>query len=59
MANIPRINQYLKSRLCQEGILEIRVIDAAKWLDEQGILMDLSSRLDLPLRELLVMLNGI
>ncbi len=53
MPNIDAINRHLQSRLARSGYEEVCAIEAAKWVDEAGLLKDSSSRPSLPLRNLL------
>ena len=53
MPDIARINDYLQRRLQRELRQEITAVDAAKWLDQSGLLRDRPQRPGLPLRNLL------
>ena len=53
MPDIERINEHLQSRLLSECREEVSAVQAARWLDEQGILADRKDRPGLPLRRLL------
>lgn len=47
------INAFIQDRLCHLGLNEVSAVDAAKWLDEAGVLRDSSIRPGLPLRKYL------
>ena len=53
MAEIEGINAHLQSRLLAEDRVEVNAVEAARWLDEQGLLADRKERPGLPLRRLL------
>ena len=53
MAEIEGINAHLQSRLLAEDRVEVNAVEAARWLDEQGVLADRKERPGLPLRRLL------
>lgn len=53
MADIKGINAHLQSRLLAESREEVNAVEAARWLDEQGLLADRNDRPGLPLRRLL------
>ena len=49
-ASIECINEYLQSRLLNLACVRISAVEAAKWLDEAGLLQDSPSRPGQPLR---------
>jgi hypothetical protein len=51
--DIEKINQLIQDRMAQEGIVFIKAVEAAKWLDEAGLLKDSMTRKGKPLRDLL------
>ena len=53
MANIERINKHLQSRLVAQCRQEVNAVEAARWLDEHGLLADRKDRPGMPLRRLL------
>ena len=53
MSNNERISEYLQIHLHNEGREDACAVEAAKWLDETGILKDRPSRRGQPLRRLL------
>ncbi|MDE0372207.1 MAG: hypothetical protein OXI73_06655 [Rhodospirillales bacterium] len=53
MADIERFNEYLQARLLAEFRAEINAVEAARWLDEQGLLGDRRDRPGQSLRKLL------
>ena len=53
MADVIRINTFIQERLESEGLLEVRAVEAAQWLDVAGLLNDSRSRPGKPLRDLL------
>ena len=53
LASIERINEHLQSRLIAESRAEVNAVEAARWLDEQGLLADRKDRPAQPLRKLL------
>jgi hypothetical protein len=50
---IEHINVYLQDQLRARGLGEVRAVEAARWLDDAGVLSDSQSRHGLPLRKLL------
>ena len=52
MSNSERISEYLQIHLHNEGREDACAVEAAKWLDETGILKDRPSRRGQPLRRL-------
>ena len=53
VADIEGINAHLQSRLLTENRDEVDAVEAARWLDEKGLLADRKERPGLPLRRLL------
>ncbi len=49
---VEAINRYLQRELKQRDEPEVAAVEAARWLDEAGLLRDSSSRPGLPLRKL-------
>jgi diadenosine tetraphosphate (Ap4A) HIT family hydrolase len=52
-AGVDRINRYIQRRISSEDVDEVTANDAAKWLDEAGLLKDSLHRPGLNLRNLL------
>lgn len=48
-----RIESYLQDELLRRALPEVSAVEAARWLDEGGLLRDSQSRPGLPLRNLL------
>jgi TDG/mug DNA glycosylase family protein len=48
-----RIDAFLQSELARRGLDEVTAVEAARWLDEAGLLADSPHRPGLPLRNLL------
>lgn len=53
MGEIRQINQYIQQRLKQESRTEITAVEAAQWLDSEGLLKDSDSHPGQPLRRML------
>ena len=53
MADLIGINSFLQERLTNEGLPEVKAVDAAQWLDTAGLLNDSRTRRGKPLRDLL------
>jgi hypothetical protein len=51
--DIYKISRFLQNRLREKGLSEVTANDAAKWLDEAGLLKDSPTRPGKPLRDLL------
>lgn len=51
--NIQRINRYIQDRLISEERTTVTAVEAARWLEEAGLLEDSKIRKGRPLRELL------
>ena len=47
------INTYLQAELVRRGKTAVTAVEAAKWLDEAGLLRDQPNRPGLPLRKML------
>lgn len=53
MADIERINEHLQARLLSESRADVNAVEAARWLDERGLLADRKDRPGQSLRRLL------
>jgi hypothetical protein len=53
MPDTYKISQFLQNTLDEKGLSEVTANDAAKWLDEAGLLKDSPTRPGKPLRDLL------
>lgn len=53
MLDITRINLFLQNRLKQHCLQYVEAVEAARWLDQEGLLSDSISRPGKPLRDLL------
>ena len=53
VADVEEINRFLQARLRGSGRQSASAVDAARWLDEHGLLRDSPSRPGKPLRDLL------
>jgi hypothetical protein len=51
--NIEEINVYIQDRLLSEERTFITAVEAARWLEEAGLLIDSPTRKGKPLRDLL------
>ena len=50
---VAEINEFLQRTLVDKGLTELRANEAARWLDEAGLLADSPDRPGLPLRNML------
>jgi hypothetical protein len=53
MSSLAEINSFLQAELRRRGVQEVPAVEAARWLDTAGLLLDSESRPGLPLRNLL------
>lgn len=53
MADIAKINQFIQSQLRARDLYEVTAVEAAAWLDREGLLRDSRERPGRPLRDLL------
>ena len=54
VSRVAQINDFLQTRLAANGLSErVRAVEAARWLDEAGLLADSADRPGLPLRNML------
>lgn len=51
--DITRISSFLQAELHRRGLDSVTAVEAARWLDEAGILADSRHRHGLPLRDIL------
>lgn len=51
MADVAKINTYLQGELRRRGLESVKAVEAARWLDDAGLLDDRTE--GLPLRNLL------
>lgn len=51
--DISKINDFLQENLRRKGLYEVSAVEAARWLNQAGLLRDSLSRPGLPLRKLL------
>jgi hypothetical protein len=50
---LAEINDFIQGRMTDEGLSEVRAVEAARWLDVAGLLNDSPDRPGLPLGNLL------
>src|SRR4051812_1189651 len=53
MANDEQISAYLQEQLRARGLTEVAAVDAARWLEDAGLLANAADRPGRPLRSLL------
>lgn len=53
MASVDMINSFIQAQLKERDMNEIAAVEAARWLDEAGLLPDSQDRPGKPLRDLM------